>query len=277
VSAACALCGAGALDRRFEKEGVPYFRCRSCAFELAMPEPNPNLSNRLEDFEPVYLDYLSETAEDRRNLEAVHAWLEAVHPLRGARLLDLGAGSGKFVRFLRERGVDARGLEPSEALFAHFLRDSPAFDNETVESFAARSPGASFDVITALDVLEHVLAPRSFLEAASSLLRPGGLLAISTPDVASLPARLLGRRWHYYNRYHLSYFSRATLDRLARDCSLEPVSFSHRARYHSLGYALEYFLEFVLGGSRVRVPRAAYGWVLPMNLFDAMYACYRKS
>ena len=73
---------------------------------------------------------------------------------------------------------------------------------------------------------------------ASALLRKGGLLLISTPDVGSVFARLSGKRWHYYNEYHLSYFSRITIRRLAAEAGLREVGFTRLPRLKSLGCGL---------------------------------------
>lgn len=272
----CPLCGEARVAPRFEKDGAPFFACRACGFAFARPVVNANLANRIEDYESSYLDYLDETHEDPANLRALRDWMARFGPLTAGPLLDVGAGGGKLVRDLRRHGVDAIGLEPSEALFERFLRGDEHFVCETLASFAARTPPGRFAIVTAFDVIEHVPDPEALVRDAARLLRPGGRLYVSTPDVASLPARLLGRRWHYYHRYHLSYLSRATLRRLADRHGLEAVHFSQRGRYHSIGYALEYFVQVVLGQREARVPRALYARVLPMNLFDVVYACFRK-
>lgn len=276
ASAPCPLCGAARVAQRFEKDGAPFFACRGCGFAFARPAVNANLENRIEDYESSYLDYLDETHEDPANLRALRVWMARFGPLTAGPLLDVGAGGGKLVRDLRRHGVDAVGLEPSAALYERFLRGDAHFVCDTLAAYAARTPPGSYAIVTAFDVIEHVPDPDALVRDAARLLRPGGRLYVSTPDVASLPARLLGRRWHYYHRYHLSYLSRDTLRRLAARHGLEPLHFSQRGRYHSIGYALEYFLQVVLGRREARAPRGLYGRVLPMNLFDVVYGCFRK-
>jgi 2-polyprenyl-3-methyl-5-hydroxy-6-metoxy-1,4-benzoquinol methylase len=73
----------------------------------------------------------------------------ALCALGGRRLLDVGAGSGKLVRYLRSRGVDAHGIEPSRALFARFLAGDAAFTCATLGEISGWS-AARFDIVTAL-------------------------------------------------------------------------------------------------------------------------------
>jgi len=81
-----------------------------------------------------------------------------------------------------------------------------------VLSESAYEPG-SFDVITMWDVIEHVTDPVAELRLVYDLLRPGGLLMLSTPDVGSLVAKATGPRWMGYKlaEEHLYYFDEKTI------------------------------------------------------------------
>jgi 2-polyprenyl-3-methyl-5-hydroxy-6-metoxy-1,4-benzoquinol methylase len=274
----CTLCASTRVGRLFVKEGLCYWRCRTCRLVFAHGGPNSNLENRLEDFEPAYLDYLGATAEDEQRFRSLQVWMERFTPLAGRRLLDVGAGSGKWVRYLRARSVDVHGLEPSQALYERFLRAEPCFTRGFLEDFAARY-AESFDLVTAFDVLEHVDRPRAFLRALACALKPGGALFVSTPDAASYLARCTGRFWHYYNRYHLSLFEAHTLRAALAELGLEELGFARLGRKKSLAYLWSYARDFVFraGGPSACVPRLLEGLALPVNLFDTMDLCVRKA
>jgi 2-polyprenyl-3-methyl-5-hydroxy-6-metoxy-1,4-benzoquinol methylase len=68
-----------------------------------------------------------------------------------------------------------------------------------------------FDLITCVDIIEHVANPVEILKKCSSLLDKGGRLLIVTPDNASFAARLFGYRWWHYRIAHISYFNIETL------------------------------------------------------------------
>src|SRR5205085_2662662 len=133
-----------------------------------------------------------------------------------------------------------------------------------------------YDVVTAFDVLEHVEEPVDFMAGLSRLLKPNGLLFLSTPDLDSLTARLLGRHWHFFCPYHLVYFSRQTATTLAQRFGLECLHCSRRGRYRSVGYTLRYFFEFFLRRRAPGILSSFDDWFLPINLGDTMYCCLRK-
>lgn len=95
--------------------------------------------------------------------------------LRGLRILDVGAGSGGFVRTMNRLGHEALGLEPGLA--------GPAILRTDLASYAeqVRDSGVRWDLVTMWDSLEHLQDPRRGLQDALSLLRPGGMALIKVP------------------------------------------------------------------------------------------------
>jgi len=270
---ACPLCGDGAAAPLFTKRGVDYWRCAACTFRFATPDLNPNLTKTLDGYESAYLQYLAADASDAANFDALYRWMERFAPLTGKRLLDVGAGSGKLARYLRGRGVDAHGLEPSRALFDRFLAGDPSFACATLDDRRASPP--AFDIITAFDVIEHVPDPAGFLAGVSTSLEPGGTFFASTPDVESGVAKAFGRRWHFYYPYHLSYLGPRTIARAAPD-GLRVVHVSHRGRLRSAAYMVRYAAEMIGGIEAPRWARWFEDWYVPVNLFDTMYVVFRR-
>ena len=64
-----------------------------------------------------------------------------------------------------------------------------------------------YDLITMIDVIEHVTDPVGLLKEAVSLLNSEGALVVATPDISSLAARVLGRRWWHFRPAHVGYFA----------------------------------------------------------------------
>jgi SAM-dependent methyltransferase len=271
----CPLCGSSHAAPFFRKRETDYWACAVCTFRFATPDVNPNLTKTLDGYEEAYLQYLAADPSDAANFESLCRWMEGFATLEGKRLLDVGAGSGKLVRYLRGRGVDAHGLEPSRALFDRFLADDPAFTCATLDDLRLAAP-QTFDIITAFDVIEHVPDPHGFLRGASTCLEPGGTFFASTPDVESLVARAFGRRWHFYYPYHLSYLGPRTIARAAGPHALRVLDACHRGRLRSVAYMIRYAAELILGIDAPGWARRFDEWYLPVNLFDTMYVAFRK-
>lgn len=276
MSFACDLCGAPDSRPLFFKDGAPFFECRDCGFRCSKPERNPNAAGRLSDYEDAYLRYLEDHPADRSNHGQVLGWMRRSRDGAVGDVLDIGCGSGKFTRYLREEGISAFGTEPSAPIFERYLAGRAYFTRGSAEEAAARQK--RYAAVTLLDVIEHVPSPRATLAAARDLLAPGGLIFLSTPDAGSLAARVCGRRWHFYNKYHLSYFSPRTLTALAAELGLRTASIDHFGKRFPLSYLLSYGRNFV-AGRRASVPRAPSildEVAVPLNLGDILYAVLER-
>jgi SAM-dependent methyltransferase len=105
---------------------------------------------------------------------------------RGARLLELGCGSGQSTKLLAERGIDVLGTDLSPRFVARCAAAYPNLAFEVVDiTRRTPLPGSSFDAITSFAVLEHVTDVEAALDECDRLLRPGGLLFIYGPNLLS--------------------------------------------------------------------------------------------
>jgi 2-polyprenyl-3-methyl-5-hydroxy-6-metoxy-1,4-benzoquinol methylase len=260
----------------FEKAEQTYFRCAGCGVQFAVSKSvNANLARTFEEYEPAYRQYLDSTATDRDNLDAVIRWIERYVQLDGrVRLLDVGVGSGKFLRRLSAtRSCQLTGLEPSEALFrAYRLGDLgvvPSSLPQFVDTHANQ-----FDVVTVLDVIEHVPDAREFIDALRRVVKPGGRVFVSTPDTAGPLARVLGRRWHHYNAYHYTLYNPNALAAAASASGFITIESRHYAKKVNLGYVWNYAADFLWRGAFGGVAESRFS--LSVNLRDILWAVWLK-
>lgn len=219
---ACAICGKGdfedigvvagtVIDQQFE-----LYRCRSCQFVF--------VSNPSVDFEFLYsedyyngrgadtkLNYVGEVQHPTRTVRR-YEWsgvLERVRHLtplpERPTWLDYGCGTGGLVSYLRTKGVDAHGFEQGWCEDLLGKNGVPAIEHDDFARYAG-----TFDVVSAIEVIEHVTDPISVLRTIRPLLKPGGLLFMTTGNAQPFHDRIT--KWRYVTPdVHISYFEPATL------------------------------------------------------------------
>lgn len=138
-----------------------------------------------------------------------------------SKVLEVGCGRGYFLRSIESLAADAVGLELNQEAIANKVTTYP-MSQATIEGFAQSNAGR-FDIVCTFQVLEHVVDPRSYLEGCIDCLRPGGLLAIGTPNAG---CAMLQNREDPFDLppHHIGHFSAETYRRLARHFGLEIVS-----------------------------------------------------
>ena len=196
-----------------QQYGDQYFHC---------PEPT---FGGYEDYEADRKDF---QATFQRRLALLRPWLEKHRP----RLLDAGCATGLFLEVAAAAGWDVEGMDISSFALARARERGFRVHQGTLPDPAL--PAESYDVITLWDVIEHVPDPAAVVRECHRLLKPGGLLAMSTPDAGSFPARLLRGKWLGFRSIdeHLYFFSRATMSAMLSRAGLRV------ARYHDVGKVL---------------------------------------
>ena len=105
-----------------------------------------------------------------------------------ARVVDLGAGTGELAVRLRGLGCDVLAVDLNRDGFG---ADVPFVQQDlNLANFAEAVGPGQFDLVTAIEVLEHVESPIGFLRNAGQLLKPDGVAVLTTPNVDSTPARV---------------------------------------------------------------------------------------
>jgi len=196
-------------------------RCAACGFVFVSD------SLPAGDLERAYAEmadpgYLREAGVYHRAADWVLARLE---PWRGAgaRLLDIGCGTGFLLEQARKAGWDVRGIELSRWMVEQARQRLPGDVVRQGGYDSGHFREIAFDVVVAVDVIEHVPDPEGFVREIANRLRPGGIACLVTPDIGSLVARALGEGWWYIQVPHLNYFDRSTLARLAGRLGLRVV------------------------------------------------------
>lgn len=179
-------------------------------------------------------------------------WIDSIAALAGKHALDVGCGGGLLAEAMATRGASVKGIDladkPLKVAQLHRLESQVAVEYERIaaEDLAAREPGA-YDVVTCMEMLEHVPDPASTVRACAMLGRPGAHVFFSTINRnpksyvfaiigAEYVLRLLPKGTHDYAKF----IRPAELARWCRDAGLEVrdivgMTYNPITRVYSLG------------------------------------------
>jgi SAM-dependent methyltransferase len=143
-------------------------------------------------------------------------------PAESARLLDVGSGEGEFLSEMQALGWSVQGIEP-DATAVKLARARGVFVRQGTLARTSLEP-ASFDAVTLRLVLEHFRDPTAALEACRRVLKPGGILWIATPNLASAGHGIFREHWIYLQPpRHPVIYAPASLKRLLVRADFEIV------------------------------------------------------
>jgi SAM-dependent methyltransferase len=228
VLVACPACGGWATKNYGEKAGFDYAECLECGTVYTNPRPSLALLHEFYSGSQNY-DYWNTfvfpATEGARRERIFRPRAQRVADycrrfgLSGGVLLEVGAAFGTFCEEMRTLEVFDRiiALEPTPGLAATCRQRG----FEVRECFVEQvQDEALADVAAAFEVIEHLFAPGDFVRSCRRLLKPGGIMVLTCPNVRGFDVATLRTLSGTFQHTHLNYFHPESLALLARNCGL---------------------------------------------------------
>ncbi|MBE5228490.1 MAG: class I SAM-dependent methyltransferase [Microcystis aeruginosa PMC 728.11] len=191
MKAICQLCDSDRSRLAFVKNGYAHFACCDCGSLYVYPRPSS--AELLEFYRLEQGNHLSQSCWQESHKHSWDLWKHTLQVARNkagsGRLLDIGCGSGEFLRFAQKMGwSDVEGIEviPEIADIAGQLTGAKIYTSDFLETPLAEN---SYAVITLWDVIEHLSNVPMVLERIFSLLKPGGIVIIGTVNQQGISMR----------------------------------------------------------------------------------------
>jgi 2-polyprenyl-3-methyl-5-hydroxy-6-metoxy-1,4-benzoquinol methylase len=162
----------------------------------------------------------------------------------GTNLLDIGCAQGFFLFSASKAGYNIKGIEISRDA-AEYARREFGLDVEAKPFEELQFPENHFDVVTLWQVLEHVPYPLIVLKEVHRILKPEGLLVVSTPNIEGIPSKILRKRWWDIKRLHINQFSTKTLKDILQNAEFKNISAASYRGFISLSILLTMMLKYL--------------------------------
>jgi 2-polyprenyl-3-methyl-5-hydroxy-6-metoxy-1,4-benzoquinol methylase len=280
----CDLCGSADPQRILESPRLdgPLVRCRKCGLYYVGERRSELVFGSGTSAEVV--ERVRDANRDLRNLPIdeehrlaelnAKARLQMIRQYRpSGKLLEVGCARGDFLRIAREY-FTSFGVEPNPELAEEAIKIAPVH-----QGLIETEPGSYYDVAASFHVIEHTPSPKNFLAAIAQRLRPRGLIVLETPDIDSVPFRILKSRWRQFIPEHYYFFDESTMTKLLQDGGFKVEKIARVGKYASgalmLNRLSRYFspLQHFEGlATRLHLSRLTF----EMNPYDIMIAIATK-
>lgn len=244
----CLLCDKDDIFVKYEIGDHKILRCKACSLMWLFPMPTK------EDLQQIYNQtYYSNKSFFSTSLENIYGYYDFISErlykqmsyssiLNQAKkylkaedvpaLLDIGCGLGHMLDVAFDEGFDVQGIEFNPFAVEQIRKK---YNFKVHLGDIALYKGKIFDMITMFDVIEHLTDPFAAIKTARTLLKPGGLIIITTMDSDSVVSKILGRRLEDFRRIreHLFFFTRKSLRKILEESGFEILkvrSYGHTFR-----------------------------------------------
>lgn len=281
----CPLCTAPARPWKTVRSH-PIQICPACGHRFSPPlDPAQHVRRNYGDSyfsgsEQGYRDYLGEEPLQRASAKHYLAMLRR-HRIPPGRLLDIGCAAGFHADEFRHAGWTVHGIEPNPAM-ADIATRKHGLTLECQDAESWQPVPQSFDLVTVLQVLSHLIDPPRLLQKIRMALAPGGHCLIETWDRSALAAGIFGSHWHEYNPPTvLHWFSRKSLRSQLRQCGFSAVAGGLPAKRIRLGRGIAMLRFSGRNSLPIRLATTPLNWIppdwtVPWFLGDAFWTLVRR-
>ena len=238
MSSVCHLCHNTNLPTLFTKNECEVARCTKCSLVQITSIPSQEAIEAI--YAESYFDrgkYVLDAAAKREQSRRLH-WMEKSGLKEGAKVLDAGCATGDFIETCKDK-YDIWGLDISEHAINIAKERFPEIANKLSAGRVEDQdyPDGFFDAIVLWDVLEHLPDPLAVINSLARILKPGGIISLSTPNVGALTPKLMGKYWAFMTPpEHLFLFDKKSLSMLFEKANFSLTKWVSKGKWANVAF-----------------------------------------
>jgi len=218
----CPNCASSNVYKDFQKGQFSYYRCSVCDTLYVNPRPPINALNNFylkSKAVAASTQSLLDNEEGRKKhvftprAKQILQFFKSIGRVEG-RVIEIGCSVGSFLDVLKKRSrFQVEGIDPSESAHKIAAKKRLKVHKTTLEKFDPA--GSKYDIAISLETIEHIFSPQAFLLKINRLLKKGGFIVFTTPNLHGFDTLALEK--YYKNIHapcHLNYFNVDTIDSL---------------------------------------------------------------
>jgi 2-polyprenyl-3-methyl-5-hydroxy-6-metoxy-1,4-benzoquinol methylase len=293
----CPACDASEGPEVWRKYGFTYRGCPQCETVYISPRPSPAVLDMYystsENYE-FWNKHIFPASEATRRERIFRPRAERVveicrrHGVSTGAILDVGAGFGTFLEEVRALGAFERivAVEPTPSLVRTCRERGLEVIDRPIEQVELE--GGAFDVVTSFEVIEHLFRPSEYVRQCARVLKPGGILILTCPNVKGFDVMVLREGSNAVDPEHLNYFHPASLSRLVSGHGFEVLEIQtpgkldaelvrKRALSGEFDLSGQPFLKHVLLDEWERLGDRFQAWIAESGLSSHMWLVARRA
>lgn len=243
----CQICNEDNTKLLFIQDNFHIVKCRNCGFIYVNSRFSRESINKIYDKNyfcsnnSLFCGYDNYLGEKDSIIKTFRKRFESIEKLKKpGRLLDIGCAAGFLLKIAEEKGWEAYGLEISEYIANYGIKELGVkiYQNDLLEK---KFDDNFFDVVVLWDVIEHLIDLQSYFKEIYRILKKDGIVSIITPDVSSIPAKLLGKKWVEFKKpkEHIYFFSKKILIKFLQKNSFVAIKSKMVGKIVSLEFAIK--------------------------------------
>lgn len=231
----CLVCGSTSTKLKFQSKQFKIIQCQHCQFGWLMPYSS--LAKLKDIYQKDYFDDKKSPefkSDARKKLGFVKKFLPS-----DSKILDFGCAMGDFIEAGKQNGFQMSGYDVS-GYAASQVENRYGVKTKSEKLAKNLFPQGYFDAIVSFDVIEHTTIFKQTLSFFYAWLKPRGLLFMTTPNIESWDAKLLGNKWYGYTKIpqHINYFSPRSMKMLLKESNFKLNSLQTWGFVRTLNYFL---------------------------------------